>query len=248
MDSVALKRYSRQTMLSSIGVEGQEKLINSKVLIVGLGGLGTGVSMYLVRMGVGHIGVIDSDVVDVSNLQRQILYDESDIGVSKIKTGVRKLKNINSNLIVDEYDYRLTDDNATEIISKYDLVVDCTDNYTVRAIINRVCTKLKISCVFGAVNEFNGFIFTYVPGSACFECFMGEYKKLVEMDKTNKVVGIVGAMVGIISSMQALEAMKVLLKIKKLSTNKVTIVDGCDLSISTIPICVKEECHCVKGE
>lgn len=247
MDNLEKKRYSRHILLDDIGEAGQKKLINSKVLIVGFGGLGTGVSMFLVRMGIGHLGIVDQDVVDLSNLQRQILYDERDIGISKIKAGVSKLKAINHNIVIDEYEFMLDSKNADSIISKYDIIVDCTDNYATRGLINRACVDNNKSCVFGGVNEFNGFIFTYIDGMPCFECLMGEYEKLKKMDENNKIVGVFGAMVGIISSMQALEVAKLILGIGSLSTNKMTIVDGRDLSTAVIPVSKKDQCYCDKG-
>ncbi|MBP3841988.1 MAG: HesA/MoeB/ThiF family protein [Bacilli bacterium] len=238
------KRYSRQILLKGVGIEGQTKLINSKILIVGFGGLGTGVAMFLTRMGIGHLGIIDKDSVDISNIQRQILYDEKDVGVSKIKSGIKKLKQINANLIIDEYDFMLNQENANLIINKYDIIVDCTDNYKTRAIISRACIDNHKTCVFGGVNEFNGFIFTHIDKSPCFECLMGEYEKLVQKDKNNKVVGVIGAMVGIISSMQALEVAKIILNIGSLATDKMIIVDGMDFSTSFISVETKPKCYC----
>ena len=244
MNDFEEKRYSRQILLKEIGLVGQEKLINSKVLIVGFGGLGTGVSMFLARMGIGHLGIMDKDTVDISNIQRQVLYDEKDVGISKIKSGIKKLKQINTNIVIDEYEFMLNEENANSIINKYDIIVDCTDNYKTRGIINRSCVDNHKICVFGGVNEFNGFIFTHTDNSPCFECLMGEYEKLVEKDKNNKVVGVIGAMVGIISSMQALEVAKIILNIGSLATEKMIIVDGMDFSTSFISVEAKPECYC----
>lgn len=244
MNKLEKKRYNRHIILGNVGVDGQEKLNNSKVLIIGFGGLGTGVAMYLTRMGIGHLGIVDSDCVDISNLQRQILYDEEDIGMSKLKSGIKKLKKINSEIIIDEYEFFLNDKNAFEIIKKYDVIVDCTDNLLTRGIINRACIDNDKICVFGGVNEFNGFIYTYKKGSSCFECMMGNIEELENKDKTNKVVGVIGAMVGIISSMQSLEVAKIILGIGTLSTNEMIVVDGDDLSTSIIPINKKANCYC----
>ncbi len=246
LDNIEKKRYSRHIILDSIGEIGQEKLINSKVLIVGFGGLGTGVAMYLTRMGIGHLGIIDSDEVDISNLQRQILYDENDVNFSKIKSGVKKLKCINHKLIVDEYEFMLQQKNVKDIINKYDIVVDCTDNYNTRGIINRACIDNNKPCVFGGVNEFNGFIMTYINNSSCYECLMGDYEKLKKMDDSKKIVGVFGAMVGIISSMQALEVAKIILNIGKIAENKMIVVDGSDFCTSVIPIQKNDECYCSK--
>lgn len=240
------KRYSRHILLENIGEKGQEKIINSKVLIVGFGGLGTGVAMFLTRMGIGHLGIVDQDIVDLSNLQRQILYDEKDVGTSKIKSGVKKLKKINHNIIIDEYEFMLNDKNANSIISKYDIIVDCTDNYKTRGLISRACTENHKRCVFGGVEEFNGFIFTYSDGNSCFECLMGDYEKLIKMDTKKKITGVIGPMVGIVSSIQALEVAKLILNIDTLSTNKMIIIDGYDYSTTAIPITKKEKCYCTR--
>ena len=246
MNDLETKRYSRQIILDNIGIDGQKKLLNSKILIIGFGGLGTGVGMFLTRMGVGHLGIIDNDVVDISNLQRQILYDENDIGISKVKVGAKKLKKINKNIIIDEYEFLLDSNNAKELIKKYDIIVDCTDNYYVRGIISRTCVANKKNCVFGGVSEFNGFIFTHVENSSCFECIIGNYEKLNKDDDKKSFVGVMGAMVGIISSMQALEVVKLILNIGSLAVNKMIVVDGSDFCTSVIPIIKNDNC-CCKG-
>lgn len=244
MDNLEQKKYSRQIVLNNIGLEGQKKLHNSKVLIIGFGGLGTGVATFLTRMGIGHIGIMDNDTIDISNLQRQILYDEDDIGLSKIKVGAKKLKKINKNIIIDEYEFFLNSSNARELTKKYDIIVDCTDNFRTRGIISRACVDNDKICVFGGVSEINGFIFTRTTNSSCFECMIGDYEKLDKNDDKKNIIGVVGAMVGIISSMQALEVIKILLNIGTLAINKMVIVDGYDFSISTIPILKKDICYC----
>ncbi len=244
MNNLIGERYSRHIILDEIGIEGQKKLINSKILIIGLGGLGSGVATFLTRMGIGHIGIIDVDKVDISNLQRQILYDEDDIGISKIKTGAKKLKRINHNIIIDEYEFLLDKKNASDLIKKYDIVVDCTDNLYTRGIINRACIDNKVKCVFGAVSEFNGFIFTYDVNCSCFECMMGNHEKFENNKSNNKPLGVIGAMVGIIASMQALEVAKIILNMDSLAINKMILVDGHDFSISTVPINKRHDCYC----
>ena len=244
MNEVDKNRYSRQINLDGVGIDGQQKLLSSKVLIIGFGGLGTGVAMFLTRMGIGRLGIIDNDVVDISNVQRQILYSEDDVGKGKVKVGVKKLKEINKNIIIDEYDFLLNSLNAKSIIEKYDVIVDCTDNFYTRGIISRTCVENRKKCVFGAVSEFNGFIFTHVENSACFECIIGDYEKLCEQKST---VGVMGAMVGIISSMQALEVIKLILGIGSLAINKMIVVDGNDFSTSIIPISRNNNCYCKRN-
>ena len=147
-------------------------------------------------------------------------------------------------IIIDEYDFLLNSLNAKSIIEKYDVIVDCTDNFYTRGIISRTCVENRKKCVFGAVSEFNGFIFTHVENSACFECIIGDYEKLCEQKST---VGVMGAMVGIISSMQALEVIKLILGIGSLAINKMIVVDGNDFSTSIIPISRNNNCYCKRN-
>jgi len=237
-----LERYKRQIQIEDIGINGQQKLLNSSVLIVGFGGLGNSVAMYLSRMGIGRMGIIDCDIVDKSNLPRQILFNETDVGKSKVLSGVDKLRTINSSLIIDVYDYRLNEQNALSITSDYDLVIDCTDNYSTRKIINRSCIYSSVPCVFGAVNEMFGYVSSYKDCStACYECFMGEVES---GNKNTNPIGVVGAMVGLISTIQCVEAIKILLNIGQISFNELIMIDGYTMEINKIPVNIREDCFC----
>lgn len=235
-------RYSRQIILDGFGTEGQRKLESSKVLVVGAGGLGSPCLMYLASAGVGHIGIIDFDLVDYSNLNRQILHFSSDIGVSKLESAKKKLNSLNSNVQVDTYKTRLTADNAEEIISEYDLVVDCTDNFTARYLISDCCFFLGKPLVEGACVGYDGILMTIIPGSTpCYRCL---YPKPPEdgVLQTCSDTGILGAVAGIMGSMQALEAIKVIAGIGETVSGRVMVFDGLTTSFREIKWTRKAGC------
>lgn len=242
-----MKRYHRQVIVDKIGENGQQKIMDSNILIIGFGGLGTGVAMNLVRMGVGHLGIVENDIVDISNLQRQILFDENDIDNSKIDCGIEKLRKINSSVIIDKYYERLNESNASDIIKNYDIIVDCTDNYETRYIINKACIDNNKKCVFGAVNEFEGSVMSYIPGNICYECVMGNYDSLKENKEKKVEVGVLGAMVSLVSSIQALEVIKLILNFEDNLAGKLLIIDGLDYSFTSINLSVKDSCYCNVG-
>ena len=154
--SIKMERYNRQIILPELGENGQEKLKNAKVLIVGVGGLGSPIALYLTGAGVGNIGLIDDDVVSESNLQRQVLYSEAEVGMPKAIQAQKRLNALNSQIKIDAYNTRLTKENAEEIIGKYDIVVDGCDNFKTRYIINDTCVKLGKTYVYGAIRAFDG--------------------------------------------------------------------------------------------
>ena len=150
------ERYHRQLILPEIGVEGQEKLSKAKVLIVGVGGLGSPIAIYLAGAGIGTIGLIDDDVVSVTNLQRQVLYSEEEVGLSKALHAKKRLLSLNSSITVNAYPFRLKEENAREIIQEYDIIVDGTDNFLVRFLISDVCKELGKTYVYGAICGLEG--------------------------------------------------------------------------------------------
>ena len=171
-----MERYNRQIILPELGESGQEKLKNAKVLIVGVGGLGSPIALYLTGAGVGNIGLIDDDVVSESNLQRQVLYSETEIGLPKAVQAQKRLNALNSQIKIDAYNTRLTKDNAEEIIGKYDIVVDGCDNFNTRYIINDTCVKLGKTYVYGAIRAFDGqvSVFNYQGGKNYRDLFPDE--------------------------------------------------------------------------
>ncbi|MDD7732109.1 MAG: HesA/MoeB/ThiF family protein, partial [Eubacteriales bacterium] len=165
------ERYSRQTVIEEIGTKGQEKLKRSSVLIIGCGGLGSPAALYLASAGIGRIGLVDDDIVSISNLQRQILHGETDLGVPKTESAENSIKRINSDIIIDKYQERLTEDNAEEIFREYDFIIDATDNFESKFLINDVCVRMKKAFVHAGVMGFKGQVMTYVPGKGpCYRC------------------------------------------------------------------------------
>ena len=156
-----IERFSRQIILKNIGTLGQKKILNSKVLIIGMGGLGCPVAEFLTRSGVGKLGIVDHDIVSLSNIHRQSLYDGNDLGKSKVKVAQKKLKNINSKTKVNVFNLRLDKKNFEKIIKNYDYIVDGTDNFTAKFLINDLSLKYKKFLVTGAISKFDGHIFTF---------------------------------------------------------------------------------------
>lgn len=199
-------RYQRQVMLPEIGEEGQSRLSRAKVLIVGVGGLGSPIALYLAGAGVGTIGVVDSDVVSVSNLQRQVLYSESQVGQSKAICARERLIALNSDITVYAYDEKLTAANARELISQYDIVVDGTDNFEVRYIISDTCAELGRTFVYGAICGFEGQVAVLCKGNATYRTLFPDESEVLSMPHPGKqVIGVTPAVVGSVEANQVLQ-------------------------------------------
>ena len=210
-----IERFSRQIILKDIGTVGQKKILASKVLIIGVGGLGSSVTEFLSRAGVGTIGIVDNDKVSLSNLHRQSLYTSSSIGKLKVKIAKEEIKKINNNIKVKTYKFRLNSKNLKKIISDYDYIVDGTDNFKTKFLLNDFCHKFRKILVTGAISKFDGHIFTFnfenkkIP---CLRCFFQESN--IEDDLLNcESEGILGTVAGIIGSIQANEILKKILNI-----------------------------------
>lgn len=214
-------RYHRQIIIPQIGQRGQLKLKNSKVLIVGAGGLGSVVAYYLTSSGIGFIGIIDPDVVELSNLQRQILHNEEHIGMPKVISAMITLKRINSEIKFLPYPEEINRKNVLELIENYDLVVACPDNFRTRFILNEACFKLNKPMVVGAVSEFEGHVFDIIPPNGpCYCCIFEEASdEFVES-------GILAPVAGVIGSIQAVEVIKILLDIGEPLHRRMLLYDG----------------------
>lgn len=223
-------RYNRQISLKAVDFDGQEKLKESRVLIVGAGGLGCAASQYLASAGVGKIILVDFDTISLSNLQRQILYTDADMGKPKAEVAKVRLQSINPNIEVQAVVKKCDDAEFAELIRQVDIVVDCTDNVDVRNQLNLQCFQQKRPLVSGSAIRFEGqvSVFTYADNEACYQCL----SQLFGSDTLSCVeAGVISPIVGVIGSLQALETIKVLLDIGKTLSGKLLIIDGLHFSV-----------------
>ncbi|MBN1876625.1 MAG: HesA/MoeB/ThiF family protein [Anaerolineae bacterium] len=234
-------RYARQMVMSCIGKEGQAKLKQAQVLVVGAGGLGSAILLYLAAAGIGTLGIADNDQVNMTNLNRQILYTPDDLGRSKSLTAVQRVRALNPDIRAIPYEVRVLRDNATAILKIYDLVIDASDNLETKALLNELCVEVGLPLVWGAVSQFEGQMGTYMPGHACRACIFpmvpepGTYPAPAEL-------GIVGAVAGVIGSLEALEAIKVLLDIKTPLIDRILLWDGLSNAFDLVEIARNPTC------
>ena len=210
LSSEEIERYNRQIILPDFGEEAQTKLKNSKVLVVGLGGLGSVASLYLTAAGFGTVGIMDDDTVAVHNLQRQILYREDEVGQSKAQRAEETLHRLNSNVKLITYNHRLTPENAEKIVSQYDLVLDCTDNYAARYLINDTCVKCGKPFIYGTIGDTKGqlAVFNYKKPAANYRTLYPNQEALEAQGNRNK--GVMGVLPAVIASLQVNEAVKII--------------------------------------
>ncbi|MCF6193940.1 MAG: molybdopterin-synthase adenylyltransferase MoeB [Kangiellaceae bacterium] len=236
-----LIKYSRQIMLPQIDIVGQEKLKDSHVVIVGLGGLGSPVAMYLAPAGIGQLTLIDDDQVDESNLQRQIIHTENSVGKSKVASAKETIEALDSNCSVQTIDKRLNEEELKVLLSDANVLVDCCDNFETRFLLNRVCFKTKKPLVSGSAIRWEGQLttFTMEENTPCYQCL---YDDSSSADQTCSQNGVVGPVVGIIGSMQALEAIKVITGARELCVGELTLFDGLDMSFHKIKYSKKDGC------
>ena len=241
-----IERFSRQIILKDIGVIGQKKIIKSKVLIIGMGGLGCPVAEFLARAGVGSIGIIDSDNVDLSNIHRQSLYDIRDLKKSKVVCVKNKLNKINPKSMIKIYNSKLDRSNAAKIMKQYDFIVDGSDNFKTKFLINDFSLKLKKFLVTGAISKFDGHIFTYNfdnKKTPCLRCFFQENK--ISDDNLNcEYEGVLGTVAGVIGTLQANEVLKQILNIGNRLDNQILILDLLNLNFRKAQIKKRKNCIC----
>jgi molybdopterin/thiamine biosynthesis adenylyltransferase len=236
-----LEYYSRQIVLPEIGYNGQLKLKNAKVCIVGLGGLGSPTALQLTAMGVGHLRLVDRDIVELSNLHRQHLYSIDLIGYPKVEAAARRLKTLNPNIEIEPMPLSLNIDTAEDIIKGADVVIDGLDRMTPRYAINRACVKLNIPYVFGAVITTTGNASTIIPGKTpCLECFYGN----IDDDKlpTCAVVGVHPSVIGVIASIEVAEAVKIITGKQPSLANKLLLCDIANMTFEEVHVSKSENC------
>jgi molybdopterin/thiamine biosynthesis adenylyltransferase len=241
-----IERFSRQIVLKDIGILGQKKILLSKVLIIGAGGLGSPVAEFLSRAGIGSLGIVDDDKVALSNLHRQSLYNTSDIGKFKVKIAKDKIKKINPNTKVTIYKIRLNNDNFKKIINDFDYIVDGSDNFTTKFLLNDFCLKFKKVLITAAISKFDGHIFTFnfknkkIP---CLRCFFQETK--ISDDLLNcEAEGILGTVAGIVGTIQANEVLKKIVGIGKGLDGYIFILDLLNLNFRKVKIKKRKNCFC----
>ncbi|KJS21454.1 MAG: hypothetical protein VR72_10585 [Clostridiaceae bacterium BRH_c20a] len=231
------ERYHRQLIIPEIGEEGQEKLSNAKALIVGVGGLGSPVAFYLAAAGIGTIGLLDKDIIDISNLQRQILHSTSRVGTAKVKSGEYVLKDLNPGINIITYELQLNDKNIGQIIEKFDIVIAAVDNLETRYLLNRVCIEKDIALVEGGVFNWDGTVHTIIKGQGpCYNCLYPEVKI------TPRVPGVIGPIVGLVGSFQAMEVIKFVLGTGALLTDRMLLIDGFNSAVTEIKVKVNDQC------
>jgi len=238
---IQIERYSRHIILKEVGVEGQIKLLKGKVLIVGAGGLGAPAALYLAAAGVGTIGIIDGDVVDITNLQRQIIHTTPDIDRPKVISAKEKIETINPDVKVITYQELLTADNIKEIISEYDFILDGTDNFPTKFLINDACVLLGKPFSHGGILKFDGQTMTYTPGNACYRCVFKTPppKGLVP---TCSQAGVLGSVAGMLGTIQATEVLKYLTGIGELLTNRFLIFNALSMNFRSTHFKRNENC------
>ncbi len=236
-----LKRYKRNILLPGVGLEGQEKLLKSRVLVVGTGGLGSPAAYYLAAAGVGHITLADSDNVDISNLQRQILHRTGDIGRPKVVSGSEKITALNPDIEVNIIKEFITAKNVDEAVRNHDVIMDCTDNFPVRYLLNDACVHLGKTMVFGGVLSFSGQLMTIIPAQGpCLRCLFRDDPSPNAPSCAD--VGVLGAVPGIIGALQCAEAVKYLLGLGKLLVGRLLTYDA--LSATFFEISLERDSSC----
>lgn len=226
MNDDQLLRYSRQILLPQVGIEGQERLRAARVLIVGLGGLGSPVAMYLAASGVGHLVLVDYDLVDLTNLQRQIAHTTDRIGLAKVASAQQTLHGINPETTITAFNQHLEGDALTEQVALADAVVDATDNFATRFALNRVCVEQKTPLISGAAIRMEGQVAVFrpdLPDSPCYRCL---YTDMDELGETCSQTGVLAPVVGIIGSIQATETLKVLMNMGESLAGRLLLLDA----------------------
>ena len=230
------ERYSRQLRLPEIGAAGQEKMLESRVLVIGAGGLGSPAIMYLAAGGVGQIGIADWDETDLSNLQRQIIHSHESIGMKKVESAAKRVKEINADVAVQLYPQQVCEENIAAIIETYDFVLECVDNFSAKFLINDACVRAKKPFCHAGIQGFYGEVMTYVPEKGpCYRCLFEEVPP-EENSSRSLPEGVIGSVAGIIGSIQALEAQKYLTGAGELLTGKAFTLDGLTMKSRTVEI------------
>ena len=243
LSNAQIERYSRQIILKKIGLTGQKKLLKSKVLIVGAGGLGSPIALYLAASGIGTIGIIDNDKVEISNIQRQIIFNSSDIKKNKSIVAAKKLKKINPNINILYFKNKLKKENINKILKNFDVIADGSDNFKTRFLVNDYCLKNKKILVIGAISKFDGHIYTFnflKKKSPCLRCFIPR----MPSNNEDNCEGVLGPLAGIIGSIQANEIIKEILGIGESLCGSILIINSLNLIFRKVKLKKRFKCYC----
>ena len=235
-----LERYRRHLIMDSIGPQGQQKIAEARVLIIGVGGLGCPAALYLNAVGVGYLGIVDSDVVVESNLHRQVLFGPQDVGVPKVEAARKKLQSLNPGVTINSMDIRVSDKNIAELIRGYDVVLTAVDNFCTRFMVNDACTSCGVPFVEGGVREWQGRVLTVIPGKGpCLRCL---FPSAPENPPGEREPGVFGVLPGIIGTLQALEVIKVILKKGSPWEGRMLTFDGLSGRFHEMTLSRREDC------
>ena len=244
LSEAELRRFGRHLILPEFGLEGQRRLKAGSVLLIGAGGLGCPTALYLAAAGVGRIGLVDPDVVEETNLQRQVAHGYSTLGRPKTESAAARMKDLNPDLVIERHDVFLSVDNALDLISRYDVIIDGTDNFPTRYLVNDACTKLGKPNVFGGVLRFDGQLSVFdARRGPCYRCLFPEPPP-AELAPNCSEAGVLGVLPGVIGALQATEALKLLTGIGVPLIGRLLVYDGLDLSFSTIDLAKAPDCPC----
>ena len=242
LNSSELKKYSRQLILKNIGIPGQKKLFNSKVLVVGAGGLGCPLMLYLAYSGVGNLGIADNDKVEISNLSRQVLFTKKDLGKFKVMVSKNFIKRINKKILVKTFLKKINKENIHQIAKNYDFICDGTDNFKSRLLINDYCIKYKKVLISSAISKYDGHVFNFDfrKDGPCLRCFM---PSLPSINQNCESEGIMSTLAGIAGSLQANEVVKSVLNIGRPLKNEIMIFNALDLNFRKVKLKKNSSCR-----
>jgi adenylyltransferase/sulfurtransferase len=237
-----VQRYSRHIILPEVGVEGQEKLLSSRVLIAGMGGLGSPAALYLAAAGIGTFGLVDFDVVELSNLQRQVIHTTEDLGKPKVESAEETIKAINPDATVHQFRQRIASETITDIITDYDLVLDGTDNFPTRFLLNDACLLTGKILVYGAVLRFDGQVSVFAPNQGpCYRCFIPEMPPPGAVPSCQQG-GILGVLPGVIGMLQATEVIKLLIGVGEPLIGRLLLFDALNMEINEVKLRRDPDC------
>ncbi|MBX0295220.1 SAMP-activating enzyme E1 [Haloarcula nitratireducens] len=241
LDPEQLDRYSRHIIMDDVGPEGQAALLDSSVLVVGAGGLGAPALQYLAAAGVGTLGIVDDDVVERSNLQRQVIHGDSDVGRPKVESAREFVAGLNPDVTVEAHELRLGAENAADLVTDYDIVVDASDNFATRFLVNDACTLAGVPFSHGAVFRFEGQVTTFTGDGPCYRCLFPKAPPAGTVPDCS-TAGVLGVLPGTIGCLQATEVVKLALGYGESLDGRLLAYDAAEMSVDEVPIAPNPEC------